>query len=544
MDEYVLQESNDLSGDNTFDIINRRSLTVYDSNLGSYSTGEILWDLSTIANSGSYIDWKNTFMQIPVALQVTHNFAKPDPNYYDALSVSLKNGNFAMLHSMSLNLSNQQVINLQPNIHARISYEIVNSMSKDDMERAIQFGYAWEEGDTFFYNDIADAAGVGNSVISVKPQDGLFGTYKQNTGRLRRLRSVLDSVSNEVTDMLDPSVLMKRNVSYVAERSDTRTTILLNCKIPLDIVHDYFKKCPLAKNSLYSMSVHINAPCTVQCTVQGLEPDAIDPDSKKYSMNPTISTPNNFCPLQLSSLEYEDGCSPTDENTTLITADLTIVNAKTGGFSTPMKSCSLVVSVVDLAATAQQAYLSNKIKEFSFDEVIVHRISKVSPGESVNQIITNNISRVRKFVMMPYLAGVAGSIPSALLNPFDSFGSGYLSSPFSSVVDFNVYVSGIPIFHNNLNTTAQFYNEFKSLTTNGGVSSAYQNSCLVSEDQYATQYGAIVADLSRHRESEDSLSKNISCQFQNNNENDMGYLIFVYYEKSIKVDAELGNIVL
>ena len=59
-DEYVIQESMDLGNDNTFDIVARRSLQVNDSNLGNYSGGEVLFDLSTIANSGAYVDWKQS----------------------------------------------------------------------------------------------------------------------------------------------------------------------------------------------------------------------------------------------------------------------------------------------------------------------------------------------------------------------------------------------------------------------------------------------------------------------------------------------------
>ena len=70
------------------------------------------------------------------------------------------------------------------------------------------------------------------------------------------------------------------------------------------------------------------------------------------------------------------------------------------------------------------------------------------------------------------------------------------------------------------------------------------NSSLIDSLQYASQYGAIVADLSRHDESEDGLAKNVTVQFTNSCERKLNFLVYVYYEKSIKVDAELGNIVL
>ena len=145
-DEYVIQESMDLGNDNTFDIVARRSLQVNDSNLGNYSGGEVLFDLSTIANSGAYVDWKQSKLQIPVVVQVTRSGATAGANDYDTLCASLKNGNFNILHSMTLNLSNQQVITLQGNMNGRISYELATKMSADDAERAIKFGYSFEDG--------------------------------------------------------------------------------------------------------------------------------------------------------------------------------------------------------------------------------------------------------------------------------------------------------------------------------------------------------------------------------------------------------------
>ena len=79
---------------------------------------------------------------------------------------------------------------------------------------------------------------------------------------------------------------------------------------------------------------------------------------------------------------------------------------------------------------------------------------------------------------------------------------------------------------------------------NGGIDSAMLNSSLIDQLQYNSQYGAIVADLSRHNESEDGLAKNVTVQFTNTCERELHFLVHVYYEKSIKVDAELGNIVL
>jgi hypothetical protein len=176
-DEYILQESFDL-GDNEaqFDIVNKKVLQVNDSNLGNYSSQEVIFDLSTIANSGAFLDWKTSYLQLPVVLQVTRGANSGTANsLYDGFCASLNNGNYNMVHAMTLQLSNQQIINLQPNMNGRISYELVSSMSSDDAARAIQYGYQFEDGECHQYNATANCNGIGNSTVSVASQSDSFG---------------------------------------------------------------------------------------------------------------------------------------------------------------------------------------------------------------------------------------------------------------------------------------------------------------------------------------------------------------------------------
>ena len=60
-DSYVLNESFSAGDDKKeFDIINRRLFQLNDSNNQNYSSGEVNFDLASIANSGSFIDWKSS----------------------------------------------------------------------------------------------------------------------------------------------------------------------------------------------------------------------------------------------------------------------------------------------------------------------------------------------------------------------------------------------------------------------------------------------------------------------------------------------------
>jgi len=550
-DEYILQESIDLPEEYSFDVIERRHLQVNDSNLSNYSGNEIIYDLSTVSNSGSYIDWRQTYLQIPLVLQVERANENGGASRADHFCASLKNGNFSLIHSISLTLSNQNIIPIQPNLHGRISYELASNFTEEEAKKAIRFGYQFEDGECSVYGAGEDANGIGFSCTSVRYNDDADNEVIQNKGRLERMKAIIDPVNDaKVAIVNDDATLKLKDVSYRTVGTTSQTVFLINCKIPMDIVHDYFAKCPLTKNSLYSLSVFLNAPVNLNVVATGAVGLVDTPDTKKYKTL-TYSTPNGFNPIQLSSAYFGEPMAMAAGNTS-VSAYLSIVNKHPSApaFNVANKgttlgtTTSLFVSTVKLSPTMEKQYLFQPEKTFRYEDVIVQKINNVTTGTEVQQIITNNMSRLRKMVILPYHAGdTATAVPNALLNPFDGFAAGYLSSPMMGVDNFNVHVSGVPVYHSNLNKSADFFREFQNMTLNGGAASA-TNGSLVDFKQYLSQYGAIVVDLTRHTESVDDLAKNVTVQFRNNTKLTCSYIVYLYYEKQISINAELGNLVI
>ena len=70
MDEYSYHSSMQET-DSEFIFSNRQYTYINDANNGTYSNGQILFDGSSLANSGRFIDWTQAYITIPLVMNVT-----------------------------------------------------------------------------------------------------------------------------------------------------------------------------------------------------------------------------------------------------------------------------------------------------------------------------------------------------------------------------------------------------------------------------------------------------------------------------------------
>ena len=263
----------------------------------------------------------------------------------------------------------------------------------------------------------------------------------------------------------------------------------------------------------------------------------VDMAAKKYDGLTSMSTSYGFNPIQIG-----DATAWGSDGATSIEVDMAIKNDA-------LKACVIDIPMYELSPTAESSYLSDAVKTFNYNKVLYQKLGVIASDQPTgNLLISSGTSRARKLVMLPCYeyVSVAGNIATSdMLSPNSSFGSGFLSSPFAHVSDFNVIVSGIPLYNTNLNTPVEFFNEFKRETLNNGVDTAVLNASKVDLDQYKTQYGAIVVDLTQNsKEKDDDLSKSYSVTFTNPTKLSCSYLCYLYYEATVSVNAETGQIVL
>ena len=540
-DSYVLNESFSAGDDKKeFDIINRRLFQLNDSNNLNYSSGEVTFDLASIANSGSYIDWKSSYVQFPTVLSVVDNANLSAVSEVNLLNACMK-AYYTILHSCRVTLSNMEVVSLQPSISMRIAYELAISSSSDMAKLAEKLNWGLDDATKFLYSNVASAYGLGTctTAISTVAQSLSLSAQSSSSGRLSRMAATNYLLTSTKYPNLMTAIQAKNlQLSYCAVNEVNCRHFIYNIQIPMAVIHDYFAKCPLASNSLYSITFQVNAPalCYLGYT-------AAAQDSKLVSSINTTS-PFGLFPAQCSPLLAAQGYTNTAAGATQTTLSVGLCKSYDGTLQANSNTCSMFVSLVKLSPETESQYVSpaEKVKTFTYLDVQQYKFT-VAPAASVQQQVVSSLSRLRKMVIIPTFSAY-GPIPTEYKSPFSGVGSPFLSSPFSLPSQYNVAISGQNVYPANLNRVDEFYGEFVQHSLNGSVQGSIVDFG-ISQNQYLHGYGAIVTDLARETTSaHDDIAKNVVVSFTNQSALSMDYIAYVYYERQISVDAALGNIVI
>lgn len=145
------------------DFVDKKYLYVNDNNNGSYSSSIVL-DTTSISNSGSYVNWSESFISIPLVLQAESDAvtlqASPLVTFNPITATNsldfmmgLKNGFWQIIHSMSVELNNGSVIQQTPFLNVFASFKNLTSWSLDDLNlHGALCGFFPDSSKTWLYN--------------------------------------------------------------------------------------------------------------------------------------------------------------------------------------------------------------------------------------------------------------------------------------------------------------------------------------------------------------------------------------------------------
>ena len=117
--------------------------------------------------------------------------------------------------------------------------------------------------------------------------------------------------------------------------------------------------------------------------------------------------------------------------------------------------------------------------------------------------------------------------------------------PFSKVTNFQIQVSGKPVFATPLSHTQLFFNNLKQeLSINGGsIRSLGMSSGCISKTEFESGYGFYYVDLTHlENEADDNTSKSIQVLFQNNVATALNtdFYIYLFFQKELHLNISNG----
>jgi len=167
MDNLVFEESINTEVSSS-EFVDKQWLYVNDNNNGSYS-GQIVLDTTSLSNSGSYINWSEAFIAMPLVLQAEGSAtAITASNSLDYL-MGMKSGYWQILHSMSVEFNNGSIIQQTPFLNVFCSFKNLTSWSLNDIQNwGAVCGFCPDTARSWLYNNNSTA----NSLLNFMNTSG------------------------------------------------------------------------------------------------------------------------------------------------------------------------------------------------------------------------------------------------------------------------------------------------------------------------------------------------------------------------------------
>ena len=553
MDEFMINKSLSENAPK-FDFENRNFIYVADSNGSqSYPSGQIRFDLSSIANSDSWNNWSESYVQIPIvanlhAITGTLTAGKNDH------AMSLKTGIHNFIDSVSVTIDNKTVVEPINGSNIAVNYKLMTEMSQDDLHKHKDtLMYYPDNAESLSYaagGVSAEAIGEYNNVIAedaFDPDNSYGSDQTQNKGRLERMKMTNYNPANTKFAYFTSAANCQSKLKSYQVTSTTDVTQYIMANIPLKFLHSIFKEMPLIRGSYIQMNINCN-------TYNGVYNTA----ALAYTSISSITTPYHTCPMQLSPLGAGNGLELTEDTGNgkfSLNVGITKATNEAASISHSQTQCKMYVCQYRLNPSFQESYMRNRSRTVYFEKYMISTLKNVTVGAQFNHLVTSNIAKPRWLLVVPQLSdsvngltqaanglqAVTGGLLSAKEGPWSSAPSTTMLG--ASVTNYQVKLSGRSHYPNAVNYGFEnWLHEQQGVNAVNGAGALGITSGLLNQSMYEHGYSVLYTDLSRKTgEAEDKSPRSIEVSGQNNTLATVDYICIVGYEDEVQLDVFSGK---
>lgn len=573
MDSLVFEQSISTEVSSS-EFVEKQWLYVVDNNNGAYAS-QVVLDTTPLSNSGAYINWSEAFILMPLVLQLrrdTGDAMGANSAGFESV-LGLKNGFWNILHSLTCEFNNGNIIQQIPFLNVFCSFKNLTSWSLDDV---INWGdvcgfhkddaHSWcfsEVASTADLANLAQTGGVGLSnnrnaphvdidvlvagavtAVGVLNQD-THATLSSNAVRMYwnkglwdRQKAVNATALGGAGSQKHSHFLNDQNMSRIFKahvKSDVANnrSIAIDAVIRLKDVADFFCKCPLLKGSTMRIFLSTNQ-CSMSYAMTGAttQTGAGLITEATYAQiglasNPVILGGGGTNPVQIASSDIGEGASVLAKiNTTpagpATTATggvaLSIVKTQFSTFNTyqaPYSSVRLYAPAYTFNPIAEQRYLSlSPTKKIVYNDIFQYSFNGQTANSPFNLLVSNGIPNVRGVLVVPLLPNGSNGVASA-----GQVRTSSILSPFCStggapdpiaLTNFQIQVSGRNLFLNQQQYDyEQFVEQLVSSNQLNGSLTTAMGSGLISKADFQDLYRYYYGNCSRSLPSEDGVAKAI-----------------------------------
>ena len=323
--------------------------------------------------------------------------------------------------------------------------------------------------------------------------------------------------------------------NFISQNDTNGVTYQIFATLPMALLHDFFDKLPISRGLAVRLNMYLNTGITLQESVT----------STQHLSFTSINIPRQTCPFMISPIGddsvYGSGLNLLPANTGSLTYTLKIGNAS-------LSNCRFYASMYTFTPQTESLYISSPERTILYNDVVQYVLPNIGPNASVNSLITSGISRLRGFLMVPIInqnSNVCGL--DGKQSPFSSCPA--TTFPYSKITNFQLQLSGKPVFANPVSSSQIFYNTMlrPELSINGGsLRSLGMSSGCISKTDFESGYGFYYVDLTHlENEADDNTSKSIQVIFNNaaggSTPLNIDYYCFVYFQKELHLNISNGS---
>jgi hypothetical protein len=518
------------------------------SNSGSFSSGMVQFDLSTLNSQSQWLSLADAVIELPVKITARLTTAlagtTPTNTIANIQTAIIKSGWHQWIDSAQLIINGQTIQSAQTYENICASFRILSSWSQDTLRKhGTSAGFALDDMTSDAVNQTA-TTGLNNAVFStvatsVRGFDGVNNQAILNNKGVNARNTMTNVDINPATATVQSTVLgstsMKNagrsHVGITAAGTNTANTVFYSANFMLTVrFRELFdiSEFPLCKN------LKGFAYFTVNSSVINLTgPTAIN--SSALTGVSVQATSGRTCPILINntSTGLVFGQTPTSLTATpvvQITASVDGSSAdQVNNAGALLTSGRLLVPFYKANPTID-SQLSKPNHFFTSLEKIVNPIT-VAAGASTNYTITVGVPNAKKLLLLPMWQNMAGSnLPNPELSCFDTVPAS--SGVYAGLNNLQVYLGNQAVFQYPITYDYEmFLNETSQLGLNGG-SINESTSSLLSEQLWTQNHRYYYVDLSRRLKSEDGASRSVQVSFTNPSSTlGMKVIAIVWFEK-------------
>ena len=517
------------STDVKFNDKNYTFITDSTSNSGSFSSGQIQFDLATLNSQSQWINLNEAVIEFPVKIStsiITAGTGSETTKSIAQVSTAIiKNGWHQWIDSCQVIINGQNIQSAQPYENVAAQFRIISKWSQDELVKyGPTCGFALDDctanGDTT--TTISSTIGMSNGAYAtiaaavkgldvINNQATLFN--KGITTRNSFTNNEIGLTTSTQATILGASAMKtagRNNSACTAAGSNTATTVIqtafymATCRLK-DLCD--ISNFPMVKNLKGFVYLSFNSS-TIQLT--GTAGSAV---MSAVSITPNTGRTTPFL-INNSATGILLGNYATTAPVVAITGSVDATTTGAVGSSGPVLTNARLLVPYYLANPKTDSALTISNKFFTTLEKIVNPLT-VPAGQSINYTISTGVPNAQRLVMLPMWQNLGGvtNLTNPEISPFDSVPA--TSGPFAVLSNLQVYLANKPMYQYPIQYDFEQWIEEQEQLGVGGNALEGQTSGLLSQLLFNQNHRFYTVDLSRRMESEDGSSKSVQVSFTN-----------------------------